>query len=238
MQTGTLNTIVGNYLGTNAAGQASSPNGHGIEDNSGNNLIGGTTAADRNVISGNSLGGVHLIAAGSTVEGNYIGTDATGTFAVGNGDEGILVQAQNSTIGGTAPGAGNVIAGSTIVSNGHGDGIGLYAPNNLVQGNLIGTNAIGTVALPNAQRGILINGVSGNTVGGTTAAARNVISGNTGSAILVGNAGGNNTIEGNYLGLQPDGTTPLHNGYGIQVFGGAGNQIGGTAAEPERDLLE
>ena len=213
LQTGTLNTIVGNYLGTNATGQASSPNGHGIEDNSGNNLIGGTTAADRNVISGNSLGGVHLIAAGSTVEGNYIGTDATGTFAVGNGDEGILVQAQNSTIGGTAPGAGNVIAGSTIVTNGHGDGIGLYAPNNLVQGNLIGTNATGTVALPNAQRGILINGVSGNTVGGTTAAARNVISGNAGSAILVGNGGDTNTIEGNYLGLQPDGTTPLGNGY-------------------------
>ena len=230
LQTGTLNTIVGNYLGTNAAGQASSPNGHGIEDNSGNNLIGGTTAADRNVISGNSLGGVHLIAAGSTVEGNYIGTDATGTFAVGNGDEGILVQAQNSTIGGTAPGAGNVIAASTIVSNGHGDGIGLYAPNNLVQGNLIGTNATGTVALPNAARGILINGVSGNTVGGTTAAARNVISGNTGTAIMVGNAAGNNTIEGNYLGLQADGTTPLHNANGIQVFGGAGNQIGGTAA--------
>ena len=116
LQTGTLDTIVGNYLGTNATGQASSPNGRGIEDNSGNNLIGGTSAADRNVISGNSLGGVHLIAANSTVEGNYIGTDASGTFAVGNGDEGILVQGQNTTIGGTAPGAGNVIAGSTIVT--------------------------------------------------------------------------------------------------------------------------
>ena len=57
--------------------------------------------------------------------------------------------------------------------------------NNLVEGNLIGTDNTGTTALPNGQVGVMISASSTNTIGGTTSLARNVISGNSGSGVSV-----------------------------------------------------
>ncbi|HEV8062133.1 MAG TPA: Ig-like domain repeat protein, partial [Gemmataceae bacterium] len=81
------------------------------------NTIGGTTAAARNVISGNTGDGVDItgnVTTGNFVEGNYIGTDGTGTNALGNMGNGVNIQvgASNNTIGGGAVGAGNVISGN------------------------------------------------------------------------------------------------------------------------------
>ena len=77
------------------------------------NTIGGTIAADRNIISGNDYRGVEIDspAIANLVEGNYIGTDITGTVALGNGAANVYVAAAGNTIGGTVAGAGNVIAG-------------------------------------------------------------------------------------------------------------------------------
>src|SRR5436309_1781274 len=134
------NVIEGNYIGTNALGTAISSNvSLGIwMSNSPNNTIGGTTAASRNIISGNGTGvfeGVRIESSASTgnqVLGNYIGTDVTGAVALGNTGSGIFINgANNNTVGGTSAGAQNVIAGN------QGSGIDINASNNTVQGNYI-----------------------------------------------------------------------------------------------------
>ena len=109
------NTIAGNLIGTNAAGTAAIGNGtYGISVASPHNEIGGTNAADRNVISGNGRGIQYQgsTTQGNTFEGNYVGTNAAGTAAIPGVVHGILLNQTDDVIviGGTAAGAGNVIA--------------------------------------------------------------------------------------------------------------------------------
>jgi hypothetical protein len=111
LETAGNNTIRGNFIGTNADASAVSGGlGDGILiDNSADNLIGGTTPAARNIISGAGLNGVHIINAGSTgnrIQGNFIGIDMTGKDPLPNGVSGVRVEmdASRTTIGGTAPG--------------------------------------------------------------------------------------------------------------------------------------
>ncbi|HEY1377553.1 MAG TPA: FG-GAP-like repeat-containing protein [Gemmataceae bacterium] len=127
IQGGGGHTIQGNYIGTD--GTAADPNGYAgiLVNTSAGNLIGGTTAAARNVIAGNRRAGVYIanpLSTGNKVQGNYVGTDATGTHALPNGMPtlsigGVViagfgpsgaVPVGHNTIGGTAPGAGNLIA--------------------------------------------------------------------------------------------------------------------------------
>jgi hypothetical protein len=106
------NHIEGNFIGTNASGTAAVPNHDGIRFNVGSHTIGGTSPAARNVISGNTANGILLDSGPQVnVQGNYIGTNAAGTGGVPNGANGILMNfSNNDTIGGTAAGAGNLIA--------------------------------------------------------------------------------------------------------------------------------
>lgn len=110
---GTGNTIVGNWIGTDATGTAAAANGSdGIAVKADNNTIGGTTAAERNVTSGNSGQGIDIDPGvnGTIVRGNYIGTNATGTAGIANGSGGIIVEnSASTTIGGAATGEGNVM---------------------------------------------------------------------------------------------------------------------------------
>ena len=112
--TGDRNTVVGNFIGTNVAGTSALGNGiDGVEVFSNNNTIGGTTAAQRNIISGNLDDGINIDGtSGNVIQGNYIGTDVTGTLALGNQSDGVLFEngASNNTLGGTAASARNVIA--------------------------------------------------------------------------------------------------------------------------------
>ena len=111
---------------------------------------------------------------GSTVECSRIGTDVTGTADLGNY---IGVHAAvAATIGGSAPGTGNVISGNEV-------GIYLSGTGVSVQGNFIGTDASGMLDLGNAFDGIFVDNGSGNTIGGTAAGAGNVISGNGNSGV-------------------------------------------------------
>ena len=146
-----------------------------------NDTIGGTTAADRNIISGNTFAGVEFESGGNLVEGNYVGTDLTGAVAVANLSSGIYVgpSITNNTIGGTASGAGNLISGNGRIGF-NTTGIGLDGTsNNLVEGNYVGTDYTGTHALGNAYAGIEIDNLgSHNTIGGTATGAGNVIAGN------------------------------------------------------------
>ncbi|NJK75255.1 MAG: hypothetical protein HC942_15975 [Microcoleus sp. SU_5_6] len=239
---GGSNVIEGNYIGTDVAGNA--PGGSlktGISINgSSNNIIGGTTAAARNVISGNTVGIEILAASGNRAIGNYIGTNAAGNARVGNNlnptgfGGGILLggNASNNVIGGTTAAERNIISNhfAGILFN---DSSG-----NLVQGNYIGTDVTGNVALGNL-RGIDISG-NNNTIGGATPGAGNVISGNgyapntTANWGAVAILGTGNTVQGNYIGTQADGISPLGNNYSGVFIGlfdsNSGNRIGGTGA--------
>ena len=218
------NTIQGNYIGTDTSGTLRRSNNVGIIlNNSSNNLIGGTTAATRNVISSNYFHGIYMTGFGNQVTGNFIGTNATGTAALGNGFNGVQVfttgtGAGNNVIGGTASGAGNLISGNTR-------GITLTSSATLTQGNLIGTDVTGTLAVGN---GIGIYTSSANTIiGGTVAGARNIISGNTSDGVTIGGLG--SRLEGNFIGVDITGTVALGNG-GSGVVAGNGALIGGTTA--------
>jgi titin len=199
------NTVVqGNYIGTNAAGTAALGNtvrGIFITGGAANNLIGGTTAGARNIISGTLLFegiGIFGSATGNRVQGNYIGTDVTGTVDLGNKlvGVGIFNASSGNIIGGSAAGAGNLIAGN--------DGHGLWISNSngtVVQGNRIGTTVTGIALLGNGSSGIFIDGGSSNSlVGGTTAGAGNIIAGNVQSGVrILGSTTTGNSIRGNSI---------------------------------------
>jgi CSLREA domain-containing protein len=224
------NVIQGNYIGTDRNGTAVLPNEDGVFINSDArfNLVGGTEVGAANLISGNNLAGVHITGDGfsNTVQGNFIGTDATGTMPLPNTDQGVLIDAQtNNLVGGTETGAGNLISGNgddgVLINNG--------ATGNLVQGNFIGTDVTGSVALGNAGNGVHVDNAPTNTVGGLTAATRNIISGNTGSGVSLENAASTNTVQGNYLGTDVTGNIDLGNAQnGVLIVAAPNNVIGGT----------
>src|SRR5262249_46257095 len=171
--------------------------------------------------------------------GNFIGTDATGTKPLGNAHDGMIVanSSNNTMIGGTTQGAGNIISATTGTNNqGFPDafGIGLRVGTSVgvvIQGNLIGTDVTGTKRLGNANWGVVIGGALNTTLGGTGSGARNIISGNPIGVECAGSIG--MMIQGNYIGTDITGTQALGNGEGIYAFGqdspdDAGIVVGGT----------
>lgn len=243
--------VQGNYIGLNAGGTAALPNRlsgvvlyEGID-----NLIGGSTASARNVISGNGLYGIALFAAsqGNRIQGNYIGTNPVGRVSLPNGANGVQIgdSSMGNLVGGPSAGARNLISGNTLdgVQISGASVVGPTEPNsanNEVQGNFIGTDVSGDRALPNGAHGIeLIEGARNNTIGGTTAGARNVVSGNTQHGVSLDGAGTQeNVIAGNHIGTNFAGTVALPNGIdGVRVMNGAqNNRIGGTTPEA-RNLI-
>src|SRR5262249_11397738 len=144
---GTGNVIQGNFIGTDVTGNYSLGNTFGV------NLFlssSHTTVRD-NMISGNLSGGLEIFSSDNVVQGNRIGTDATGTFARANGGNGVTItNGANNLIGGATPGAGNLISGNT------GDGIGAAASagmgtGNVIQGNIIGADITGALPLGNTR---------------------------------------------------------------------------------------
>ena len=229
----TGNFVQGNFIGTDSSGTVEIHNGFaGVFINGANgNTIGGTVAGARNVLSGGGDRGITILGDGNFVQGNFIGTDVSGTVALGNKLGGMLIGGSNNLVGGTVAGAGNVISGNDI------DGVQVASAgssNNLIQGNFIGTDVSGTADLGNGRLGVLINlAATNNTVGGTTAAARNVISGNESIGIQIAQAGtSNNTVQGNFIGTDVSGSVAIGNGRdGVEInFGASGNTIGGLAA--------
>ncbi|HXJ66656.1 MAG TPA: hypothetical protein VNN79_23090, partial [Actinomycetota bacterium] len=160
---------------------------------------------------------------GNAVQGNFIGTDATGGAALGNGLNGVSLLASGNTIGGATAGAGNVLS-----ANARGIA-GADLSSGLIAGNRIGTTASGAAALGNSDVGVRLDDSTGVTVGGSVPAARNVISGNGGNGLEL-NGGGQHLVRGNRIGTNAAGTAALPNaGNGIDVAGSAGNRVGGGA---------
>ena len=202
----TGNVVRGNYIGVNAAGSAAVGNtnsGITIQTSATGNTIGGTAAGEGNLISGNAGTGITVqsSANGNTIQGNLIGLNAAGTQALGNGIDGIRLNAvSNTIIGGTAAGAGNVLSG-----NSHGINNQTGSTGTVVHGNRIGTNAAGTGPVPNGLNGMFVDG-NGTTIGGTAAGAANIIAHNgTIGVSVVGGAGhaivGNSIFSNGGLGI-------------------------------------
>lgn len=211
---GNGNQILGNYIGINAAGTAALPVFGGVFLASSNNIVGGTTAAARNVIGAGDYGGVVIQpfafgTSGNLIQGNYIGTDATGSVAFGFIQQGVVIfgPSDNNVIGGTSPGAGNVISGNGFGFRIEGSGGGADGPptGNVLQGNFIGVAADGFTPLPNRSQGVRLADAFNTTIGGTTPGAGNVIAfngpgGDVGVNGLEMLGGGNgNSIRGNSI---------------------------------------
>ena len=181
--TATNNTVRGNFIGTDTPGPQTS-NNIGAVALGDANTIGGTTAAARNIISDNGFG-VQIGSAngGNKVQGNYIGTNAAGDTALGNNIGVVIDGSPKNIIGGATGTARNVISGNSTF----GIRIGFTgATLNEVQGNYIGISAAGDTTLANSGDGVSIQSdADANTIGGTTAAARNIISGNSGDGVEV-----------------------------------------------------
>ncbi|MFN3255495.1 MAG: LamG-like jellyroll fold domain-containing protein [Ilumatobacter sp.] len=157
---------------------------------------------------------------GNTIAGNWIGLAADGTTIAGVADDGIVANegANANLIGGPGPNDGNVISGNVS------EGILLWSDDNVVQGNLLGTDVTGLLARGNGDEGLDLNTAV------DTVVIDNVISGNSGDGVQVLGSDGS-TFTGNLIGVGSDGTTPLGNvGDGITVNFGAsvGVRIGGT----------
>ncbi|MFO0804036.1 MAG: hypothetical protein U0791_13060 [Gemmataceae bacterium] len=243
----TGNNILGNFIGTNHDGTAAIPNlYHGIVVDSGAsfNTIGGTTAGSGNVISGNAVHNVVIVnptTTGNRVVGNLLGTDVTGTVALG-GYSGVAIWdgAHDNIIGGDDDDDGaldGVVASRNIISGNDHFGVwltsfGAASHDNIVQGNYIGVAIDGMSQLANAENGVFIQlGSNANTIGGTTAGSGNVISGNTGSGVrLEGSGTSGNILASNLIGVAADGATALGNTEnGIYV---TGNSSGTVIGQP------
>lgn len=213
----------------------------GLAVHSASNTIGGVpVSTNRNVISGNVSWGISVTtgAGFNVISGNLIGTDPTGTTAMGNRLGGIGIAASSGNLIGGTQGAEtrNVISGNV------GDGISvtafsgnLNANNNVIVGNHVGVDITGGAAISNTSRGVHIGVGISNRVGGVLLAERNVISGNSSLGVSVG---GTNTfftiIQGNLIGPFADGVTaPPAAGNqtaGIQLGGAVDTMIGGMVA--------
>jgi len=244
----TDNAVLGNLIGTDKNGTASLGNVDGVAiSNASGNRIGGPNSGERNIISGNSRYGVHLSSlAGNTIQGNFIGTDLTGstTQGVANAHNIYLNGDVNSLIGGTGLGEGNVISGG-----GYGIWLGGTASNRhttgtRIQGNRIGTNASGTQALGNTW-GIYLEGQSPHavhdaTIGGDDPNAGNTISGNLFEGLIARGDGVRNLrVMGNRIGTSSAGNTVLGNGgAGILLANGVAGALIGTDGNGVNDARE
>jgi CSLREA domain-containing protein len=208
------NVVSGNFIGTDLTGFTALGNNFiGLAVEGTNNRIGGTSGVtvggactgECNLVSGNENGidignaATNVPTSGTTVLGNYVGTNVVGTAPLGNSFGGVAIDqpTTGTTVGGTTPQARNVIAGNP----GTGVLIVQGTSGNAVLGNRIGVGSTGG-AVGTANIGVSISNASqaptGNTIGGDTAAAENEISNNTDAAIqIIGDGTDGNVVARN-----------------------------------------
>ncbi|MFM8325433.1 MAG: hypothetical protein ACKN9U_11270, partial [Pirellulaceae bacterium] len=195
----------------------------------------GIGAVAGNLIAGNANHGVRFgsQAHGNLVQGNWIGVNRVGNTALGQGGHGVFVEGSNNIVGVFGDGSrdaseGNLISGSAYA------GVLVYGTSeNQVAGNRIGTNSLGTSSIANGDHGVYVVGGANNLIGtnGDGVAdtlERNLLSGNTGSGVLL-NWTSNNRVAGNFIGTKADAMAALPNtGNGIYIAGRSLNNILGT----------
>lgn len=176
---------------------------------------------------------------GNVIEGNFLGTDATGTARRGNLAANVeIVNSANNRIGTNADGSNDPAERNVIIGASHGiriSGDGIVPVDNVIAGNFIGTDRTGTVTDPDGipfnsddmgnSHGITLIVATRTTIGGASPAARNIISGNYFNGILINGTGHrgatlseHNVVRGNFIGTDASGTLARGNGYiGLNV---------------------
>jgi parallel beta-helix repeat protein len=153
--------IAGNYIGLDLDGttvQANTTQGIDLIKSSGN-TIGGETAAERNVISGNKQNGIKLSGSSNNqILGNYIGTDATGALDRGNTYNGIWITDISNS---------NTVSEQNVISGNDANGVRISVKSklNTLGGNYIGITAAGTAALGNSLDGVRLENATENLIG-------------------------------------------------------------------------
>ena len=199
------NVIQGNLIGTDKTGTIALGNAGGVRLYSTQfNIVGGTASSAMNVISGNDGSGLVLgwSTSDNLIQGNHIGTDLLGVSGIPNTSSGIATAnvISDNIIGGTAPGAGNVISANL----GHGVDFygtsGVYDHLNKVLGNFIGTDRTGTVALGNSLTGVLIEYTDVTSVGNWIPGGGNIIANNGEDGVRIGTPSGGGGIGNSVVG--------------------------------------
>jgi len=218
-------TIQGNKIGTDITGQLAVPNDLGIVTFTNIPTTIENTLIKDNIISGNRSDGAALQVSvnRSVIQGNFIGTDATGTLALGNGGNGMRITGTGNVVGGTNSGDFNLFSANS------GAGLSIEGANDsIVQGNFIGTDASGTIDLGNGGIGISIYGnfdtdtpSLNNLIGGTFSNEKNIVKFNDDLGVLVDGLttipSSLNSILGNTLFLNTkDGIFLNNNGNNLQ----------------------
>ncbi len=234
---GTTIDIRGNYIGIAADGTTAAPNASaGIYTSGGTGVtIGGSSASYGNVISGHSgLSDIGInIDTGSgttTIQNNYIGTNAAGTGAIAN-SYGIINRVSNTII------SNNVISGNS------GTGIRIDESDASISGltisnNVIGLNAAGSAAIANGDGGIYFANSSGSNTISSVTIQDNIISGNTGKGIDSSHTDISSiNVWGNKIGTNAAGTTDLGNtGNGIVLKGNNWN-LDASSDSSKRNII-
>jgi hypothetical protein len=228
-------TIKGNLVGLSSSGTAAKPNTLGIDLSKGTaptltetgTVIGGDTAAARNVISGNTTAGIELddeTVSQTQIAGNYIGTNADGTAALPNA-RGVFLPGATSAnhIGDGQAGGGNLISGNSVA----GIDVGTSPDQTHVAGNLIGTAASGSGSVPNGT-GILVEGGTNTLIGSLFAGTRNIVSGNLGAGVDIRNSAQTVSVRGDFIGLDVNGLRDPNQDGVVLSSAGTGNVIGGS----------
>ena len=204
------NLITGCVFGNDGTANSGNRN-HGIiiQNGASENVIGGATTTERNIISGNTASGIYVTGVnttGNTILGNYIGLTAAGSAALPNGATGISLTggASDNTVGGPDAGDGNIVSangGTGILVS----GLGEVTDGNVIAGNTIGLGANGETTLGNLDHGVaVLAGATNTIIGGETAESSNTIGRNGDAGVLVEgpNTAGNtirfNAITGNF----------------------------------------
>ncbi len=211
--------FLGDRVGTDSSGTVPLQNaGYGvILDESSAVTLGGTAAGDANVLSANLLAGVALVgSSGNRIQGNFIGTDPAGALDLGNHDDGVILSlgSDDNTLGGDAPGAGNVIVanvGSGVLIQG--------ADDDLVAGNFLGTRDLGNH----------VDGVNIIDSAGIAVSSGNVIVANGANGVEIVGFSARNLVQGDRIGIDLDDRQDANGGDGVKVVGTSGNTIGGTS---------
>ncbi len=255
LENGGGNTITGTYIGICPQNpMASCGNAFGVRIvNSPNNRIGGSTVAERNIISGNNDRGIEITggaSAGNIITGSYIGLHSDGTLAPNDNFGVAIIGAPNNRVGGSLSGERNVISGNAglcnlplLANNSDVFISGAAATGNTVAGNYIGTTIDGMdanspcvgVRIDNAPNNT-IGGTVGTTPGGACTGSCNLISGyggigNQSGVTIAGSGSAGNSVLGNFIGTNAAGTARVNNDVGVTITNGASNNtVGGTTA--------